>query len=116
MIPAQLQPLVDHVWQSTLFAVVAGALTLGFRNNRAQVRYCLWFAASLKFLIPFSLLVGVGGYFGWHSIVTSAPPPLPVAVEHFTESFVVSQKPTWTLQGILRRWLQHIVVDSYSIM
>ena len=32
----------------------------GLRTNRAQVRYWVWFAASAKFLIPFSLLVGLG--------------------------------------------------------
>jgi len=35
--------ITNHVWQSTLFAVAAGLLTLVFRRNRAQVRYWLWF-------------------------------------------------------------------------
>ena len=67
MIPIQLQPLVDHIWQSTLFAVVAGAITLALRNNRAQVRYWLWFSASVKFLVPFSLLAAAGTYFSRYS-------------------------------------------------
>jgi uncharacterized protein (TIGR03435 family) len=33
---------------------------LALRNNRAQIRYWLWLAASLKFLVPFSLLIGIG--------------------------------------------------------
>ena len=57
MIPA----LVNHLWQSTLFAVVAGLLTLMVRKNGAAVRYGLWFAASVKFLIPFALLTAAGG-------------------------------------------------------
>ena len=52
--------LVDHLWQSTLLAGAAGALTLLFRGNGAHVRYGLWFAASMKFLIPFSLLFALG--------------------------------------------------------
>src|SRR5262249_49023524 len=40
-------------------------LTLIFRRNRASVRYSLWLAASLKFLIPFSILVGVGHQLKW---------------------------------------------------
>jgi bla regulator protein BlaR1 len=52
----------NHLWQSTLFAGVIGVLTLALRNNRAQIRYWLWLAASLKFLIPFSLLVGMGSH------------------------------------------------------
>ena len=43
--------LFNHVWQSTLFAVVLGLLSLAFRRNRAGLRYSLWFAASVKFLI-----------------------------------------------------------------
>jgi bla regulator protein BlaR1 len=90
MIPIQLQPLIDHVWQSTFFAVVAGALTLVLRNNRARVRYCLWFAASVKFLVPFSLLAAAGSYFGRHSIVMVLPSRLPVIADRVTESLVVS--------------------------
>jgi len=56
--------IFNHLWQSTLFAILAGVLTLAFRKNRAQVRYWLWFSASLKFLIPFWLLLALGGYLG----------------------------------------------------
>jgi beta-lactamase regulating signal transducer with metallopeptidase domain len=51
---------IDHLWQSTLFAVAAGLLTLAFRRNRARVRFALWFAASVKFLVPFSVIVWLG--------------------------------------------------------
>jgi len=53
--------LANHLWQSTVFAVIAGLLTVALRRNHAGVRYWLWFVASLKFLIPFSVLAGVGG-------------------------------------------------------
>ncbi|MBV9989934.1 MAG: hypothetical protein JOZ72_01460 [Alphaproteobacteria bacterium] len=52
--------LWDHLWQSTVFAGGLGLLTLAFRRNRAAVRYGLWFAASLKFLLPFSVLLALG--------------------------------------------------------
>jgi beta-lactamase regulating signal transducer with metallopeptidase domain len=52
--------VIDHLWQSTLFAIAAGLLTLAFRRNRARVRYALWFAASVKFLVPFSLMMWLG--------------------------------------------------------
>ena len=55
-------PLGNHLWQSTLFAAVAGLLTLLLRKNSAGARYWLWMAASLKFLLPFSLLVTIGSY------------------------------------------------------
>src|SRR5208283_3854002 len=54
--------LGNHLWQSTFFAMAAGLLTLILRNNRARARYGLWLAASVKFLIPFSLLVGIGSH------------------------------------------------------
>lgn len=55
-----LHPLANHLWQSTLFAALAALLTLLLRGNRAQSRYWLWLAASVKFLIPFSVLVAAG--------------------------------------------------------
>jgi len=45
--------MINHLWQSTVFAVAAGLLTLAFRKNRAQVRYWLWFSGSVKFFVPF---------------------------------------------------------------
>jgi hypothetical protein len=50
----------DHLWQSTLFAGATGLLTLVLRKNSARLRYSLWLAASLKFLVPFSLLGRAG--------------------------------------------------------
>ncbi len=57
--------LTNHLWQSTLFAVAAGLLTVAFRKNRAQIRYWLWLSASLKFLVPFSLLMSLGSHLEW---------------------------------------------------
>src|ERR1700728_4003701 len=52
--------VVAHLWQSTLFAGAAWLIVLALRGNRAEVRHWVWFAASAKFLIPFSLLVSLG--------------------------------------------------------
>jgi bla regulator protein blaR1 len=56
------QALAGHLWQSTFFALAAGLTTAAFRGNRAQVRYWLWLSASLKFLVPFALLLNLGSY------------------------------------------------------
>ena len=40
--------------------VTAGLLTLALRSNAARIRFWLWFAASLKFLVPFTALVFLG--------------------------------------------------------
>jgi uncharacterized protein (TIGR03435 family) len=52
--------LTNHLWQSTVFAAVAGLLTIGFHRNRAEVRFWLWFSASLKFIVPFWMLISLG--------------------------------------------------------
>ena len=48
--------LVDHLWQSTLFAVLVWLATMALRSNGARVRFWLWTAASIKFLVPLSML------------------------------------------------------------
>lgn len=64
---ADLSPLTSHLWQSTLFAAAVWLLTLALRRNRAALRYGLWLAASVKFLVPFSLLVDFGSRYAWQS-------------------------------------------------
>ena len=54
--------LLDHLWQSTLFACAAALLTLAFRKNAASIRFKILLAASLKFLLPFPLLVLLGAH------------------------------------------------------
>src|SRR5688500_10316848 len=62
----------NHLWQSTLFAGVIGVLAFALRNNRARLRYGLWLAASVKFLVPFATLAAVGGLLEWQQ----APAPI----------------------------------------
>jgi beta-lactamase regulating signal transducer with metallopeptidase domain len=85
-----LTPLFDHLWQSTVFAAVAGLLTLGLRKNRARVRHGLWLAASVKFLVPFSVLMMAGSQIHgrkaervseshWSTVVVEASEPFSVS-------------------------------------
>jgi len=55
-----LSAVIDHLWQSTLFAGGVGILASVLRHNRASVRFWLWLSASLKFLVPFALLAALG--------------------------------------------------------
>jgi beta-lactamase regulating signal transducer with metallopeptidase domain len=57
--------LTNHLWQSTLFAVVVALLVIACHKNRAQIRYWLWLSTSLKFLVPFSILVNLGRRLEW---------------------------------------------------
>jgi len=85
MIPEYLSPLANHLWQSTLFAGVAGLLALALRKNRASIRHWLWLAASLKFLIPFSFLVSFGNQLEWR---TATPQPqLSVMMDQIAQPF-----------------------------
>src|SRR5712692_7857559 len=85
MIPAYLSPLTNHVWQSTVFAAAAGLLTLALRKNHAQARHWIWLAASVKFLIPFALLVGIGSQLGWRT--APARPRIYLVIEQIGEPF-----------------------------
>jgi bla regulator protein BlaR1 len=55
-----LSAVATHLWQSTLFATAVGLGTLALRRNRAAIRHAAWFAASLKFLVPFAALMAIG--------------------------------------------------------
>ena len=54
--------LINHVWQSSLFCLLVWILVRICRDNRASLRHWLWVSASLKFLLPVSLLMSLGGY------------------------------------------------------
>jgi beta-lactamase regulating signal transducer with metallopeptidase domain len=82
--PTFFSPLADHLWQSTVVVVAAGLLSLTLRKNQARTRHWIWLAASLKFLIPFALLISLGNRFDW-----LASPAVPT--ESSISTFVVQQ-------------------------
>ncbi len=57
--------VANHLWQSTLFTFAIALLTFAFRKNDARTRYWLWFAASMKFLLPFYVLMALGSQLTW---------------------------------------------------
>jgi uncharacterized protein (TIGR03435 family) len=79
--------LINHLWQSTLFAVAAALLTLTFRNSRAAVRYRIWLSASLKFLIPFAVLMNAGGH------LRRVPQPKAVATQALSTTITQIAQP-----------------------
>jgi len=79
--------VINHLWQSTVFAILAAILTLAVRRNRAQVRYWLWFSASLKFLFPFSLLMSLGSHVEWAPSAQAAIPVASSTLVQFTQPF-----------------------------
>jgi bla regulator protein blaR1 len=80
-------PLGNHLWQSTLFAVLAALLALFLLKNHTCVRYGLWLAASLKFLMPFALLVFLGNHTSWSRFSATQSTNLYVAMREVSQPF-----------------------------
>jgi bla regulator protein blaR1 len=80
--------IVNHLWQSSCFALLAGLLAFILRRNSPKVRYWVWLGASLKFLIPFALLVSLGGV-----VPRPAQHPAPVAAPVFPNTLVQIAQP-----------------------
>jgi uncharacterized protein (TIGR03435 family) len=86
--------VANHLWQSTLFAAGVGLLTLACRANQASVRCWLWFSASVKFLVPFSILMGLGSQLEWASAAQRmAPAPVTSAIVELGAPFAVQGMP-----------------------
>ena len=80
------EPVADHLWQSTFVLAVITALTVMFRNNRAQVRHWLWLVASVKFAVPFAALTAIGSGIAWpegRAVVSQFVAPAVVVAEPF---------------------------------
>ena len=90
MITPDLSPLANHLWQSTFFAAGAWLLTLAVRRNHAAVRYWIWLAASVKFLIPFSVLVTIGSQLGSRSAPVVIQPQLTNLMDEISQPFARS--------------------------
>ena len=75
-----------HLIQSTLFAALVWLAALLLRDNAAKYRHALWMAASIKFLIPFSVLVTLGSLFEWRTSSTEPTKPFPRAMLALAEA------------------------------
>ena len=85
---SKLGPAVaNHLWQSTVFVVVAALLTHALQRNHAHARYWVWLAASLKFLVPFSLLIDLGRHLPWSRVSSGLQVGLYSAMEQISQPF-----------------------------
>ena len=82
--------LVDHLWQSTIFALVAWVLALVLRRNQARTRYRVWLLASVKFLVPFSIFVTAGEQLQLRMGAAAAKPQLSSLLENIAQPFLVT--------------------------
>lgn len=106
--------VLNHLWQSTVFLLAAGGLTLFFRRNGASTRYGLWFVASCKFLVPFSVLGDLGSHLHlhWASVPVSVHPmvseiavpfsslPAELPLRMTTAIPAVASNPQWIWLGV----------------
>ena len=58
-----ISAIINHLWQTTAVVGIVWILTSLLRRNRARLRLQLWLLASIKFLLPFSLLIAAGQHF-----------------------------------------------------
>lgn len=82
----------NHLWQSTAVALVAWLLTIALRNNSARIRYLVWVGASLKFLLPFSVLTRIGAHFAKPAL-RNTQTGFYLFVEEFSRPFQQTQLP-----------------------
>jgi beta-lactamase regulating signal transducer with metallopeptidase domain len=68
--------MLNHLWQSTLWLGGAGLLTLLLREVGAHTRYWLWFAASVKFIVPFAALATLGSQIAPRSTMPALGSPV----------------------------------------
>src|ERR1700733_6542574 len=102
--------MINHLWQSTLFAIAAGLLAVALRKDRAQVRYWIWFTASLKFFVPFAPLMSLGSHVEFRKIAT--PPAVSLAATQIAQPFPVtvpSAQPAPT-----REWLPIAIYSLWA--
>jgi uncharacterized protein (TIGR03435 family) len=79
--------MANHLWQSTVVVLVAWILALALRNNHARTRYWVWMIASLKFLVPFSLLIAAGESLRARMATPIQQPVFADMMEQFTQPF-----------------------------
>jgi RND family efflux transporter MFP subunit len=87
---ADLSPLANHLWQSTLFGAAAWLLTLALAKNRAAIRYWIWLAASVKFLIPFSWLIDAGSHLAWRANPAIRQPVISAVMDEMSRPFALA--------------------------
>jgi bla regulator protein BlaR1 len=113
MIPENLSAIgtavANHLWQSTLFAILAAVATLALRKNQARVRHHLWLAASLKFLVPFSLLMSVGSHLARLHSSADSQPVFYFVLQTMSQPFHQVPDSQGLLAASLLRWLPGMV-------
>jgi TonB family protein len=108
--------IVNHLWQSTMVAAAIAALAALLREDGAHARYWLWWAASVKFLVPFSLLTALGGALrdagaarlelvDWPSTLSVLAEPMPEAADWAALRIVLIALWAAGLTAVVGMWI-----------
>ncbi len=95
--------MIAHLLQSTCFAFAAMLLAYALRRNHASARFWIWFAASLKFAIPFSLLTSLGHRIDAPQVVAAAA-ALPGNIVQFATASTTLETSSLTRFGDETIW------------
>jgi uncharacterized protein (TIGR03435 family) len=119
--------LLRHLWQSTVFTTGVWLLTLALRRNAARLRYRLWMTASLKFLLPFSLLIAAGARLSSPGHFDRAQPKIATVVEGVaqplleawpadatTRVYVAGTGTGWTTAHASTDWLPLLLLSAWA--
>ena len=109
--------IANHLWQSTAFAAAAWLVTLALGRNQARVRHAVWVAASVKFLVPFSLLIAAGNLLP-HPKQAVAPvvySAMDVVEEPFAE-VAAAEVPTHAAMKPRHEWGTRLVPVSLGVL
>ena len=116
--------IVNHLWQSSCFALLASVLTFFLRGNSPKVRYWVWVSASLKFLVPWVLLVILGSIvpFPTHRVASVTASTLPgtliqIAAPFPPDLYVAVPTPAqthWGLTALVFLWAAGFIVIAFT--
>ncbi len=65
--------IATHLLQSTVCVGIAALLAFALRRAPARTRYAIWLFASVKFLVPFTVLAAAGSYLGARASALTTP-------------------------------------------
>jgi bla regulator protein blaR1 len=116
--------IVNHLWQSSCFALLAGVLAFMLRGYSPRVRYWVWLSASLKFLIPWVLLVSLGSLVPWpvHRVASVATPTLPGTLVQLAVPFSPNPYPAvqaraqirWGVTSLALFWAAGFIAIAFT--
>ena len=97
----------DGQWPTTsgsrhFLRLLAAVLALALRKNQARLRYRLWLAASLKFLLPFSLLISLGSHLATLNRSPEAQPGFYFVIQKVSQPFTqTATAQSWLAASVL---------------